>query len=952
MSFWSRIERRIGEFAGELVPDEFRDRLARARHAIGQDDLEEARALLLDLAEQRPEHTGTNVLLGVVHLQQGNPELAKGAFDTALEHADDIPEALIGRGEAALALDEAADAVPYFRAAIDAAGGDRELLASAYRGLGIAYRRTGELDKAIRELRKAVAEASEDALAIAALGDALSADSRRSNDQARRYLERLADRDSCPTVAWLALGRIALDDDDPEKAIAYFERVAEREEDTELRVQALLGIAAAHLHLKDGALAETVLQQALLLQPRNAAALTRLGEAKCLQGELEPAMRFFERSLAIEENPSTARSALALAIEQRDIPAGVAMANRVLADDAEDPLALTARGLDLAEQGHREAARATYEQALRRGENLEALMALSRLELAAGDITRATAFANRALRTAPRDVRAKEQLAECGAANLGVQLHAESDWYDLAAAALRLCSRHPELAFLVSEAGVAMAEFDQPLLVAVMGEFSSGKSSFVNAFVGDDVAPTGITPTTATINIVKYGRERGGRVVYRDNTSRELAHDELTVSLAGIDEEEARKVRHVELLMPIEVLERVNIIDTPGLNSILPEHEAVAREFLQRADAVVWLFTVNQAGKSTEKRALDSIRDEGVRVLGVLNKIDQLAPAQVEEIISYVRTELGERVETCIPISARRALLGENDSGWDELRNELEARFFKHARLLKKQALNRRLENVLDKADACASKGSHSKSEHAAALRDAADQARRTMLHFVDEVVENERLTIGHDAGLLYREAAREVLELVRPRKLPFGSHKASPADRDYLLGLLESGFERLLSSSRERCAMALQTSANALLEANREAIAGNWRELSELVGEGMLLVQAEVFQSCLSFLRGYLRGGFVDHFFAGELPKLELKEDAIYSALFRGAPELDAEISLPLASAGGRLLGELGRRLDHLAGIADVEATEMDAGLRQALSRLSAHRAHLQSELLRESHG
>ena len=48
-----------------------------------------------------------------------------------------------------------------------------------------------------------------------------------------------------------------------------------------------------------------------------------------------------------------------------------------------------------------------------------------------------------------------------------------------------------------------------------MGEFSSGKSSFVNAFIGADVAPTGITPTTATINVVRYGRERGGRIVSR-----------------------------------------------------------------------------------------------------------------------------------------------------------------------------------------------------------------------------------------------------------------------------------------------------------------------------------------------------------------------------------------------------------------------------------------------------
>ena len=68
----------------------------------------------------------------------------------------------------------------------------------------------------------------------------------------------------------------------------------------------------------------------------------------------------------------------------------------------------------------------------------------------------------------------------------------------------------------------------------------------------------------------------------------------------------------------------------------------LAREFLQRADAVVWLFTVNQAGKSTEKRALDSIRDEGVRVLGVLNKIDQLSAEEVTQLASAVEAGLNE----------------------------------------------------------------------------------------------------------------------------------------------------------------------------------------------------------------------------------------------------------------------------------------------------------------------
>jgi hypothetical protein len=85
-----------------------------------------------------------------------------------------------------------------------------------------------------------------------------------------------------------------------------------------------------------------------------------------------------------------------------------------------------------------------------------------------------------------------------------------------------------------------------------------------------------------------------------------------------------------------------------------------------------------------------------------------------------------------------------------------------------------------------------------------------------------------------------------------------------------------------------------------------------------------------------------VDHFFNSDLAKLELSEDAVYHALFRAAPETDAEISIPLATSGGRLLAGLAQRLEDLANDAEIEAFEMDAGLRQAVTSLRDHRSLL----------
>ena len=87
----------------------------------------------------------------------------------------------------------------------------------------------------------------------------------------------------------------------------------------------------------------------------------------------------------------------------------------------------------------------------------------------------------------------------------------------------------------------ALEAFDRPLLVAVMGEFNAGKSSFVNALCGAEVAPTGVTPTTATINVLRYGDRAGSarRLPRRQRASRCAAAD-VAALLAALRDEEAR----------------------------------------------------------------------------------------------------------------------------------------------------------------------------------------------------------------------------------------------------------------------------------------------------------------------------------------------------------------------------------------------------------------------------
>src|SRR6185312_9938112 len=283
--------------------------------------------------------------------------------------------------------------------------------------------------------------------------------------------------------------------------------------------------------------------------------------------------------------------------------------------------------------------------------------------------------------------KARELLASARAAELGFE-RVTPEIASLCEFLERVLASRRELGHHVGEVARAAAALDQPLLVTVMGEFSSGKSSFVNAFIGADVAPTGITPTTATINVVRYGRERGGRIIAADGTAQALGWEPLMAHLRALTPAEAKAIDRVEILVPLPQLEKINIVDTPGLNSIQPEHEATARAFIARADAVVWVFTANQGGKASEKKALQSINSEGKRVLGVLNKADQLSQAEIDEVTQFIGGTLGELVETIVPFSARHALTWKRDEqgtrnedgNWAALEGALEERFFQQAR--------------------------------------------------------------------------------------------------------------------------------------------------------------------------------------------------------------------------------------------------------------------------------
>jgi GTP-binding protein EngB required for normal cell division len=213
--------------------------------------------------------------------------------------------------------------------------------------------------------------------------------------------------------------------------------------------------------------------------------------------------------------------------------------------------------------------------------------------------------------------------------------------------------------------------------LVVLGEFNHGKSTFVNALLGSDILPTGITPTTASINHVVWSQNQTARAVLTTGESKYLDAGQLKdwVTVAG---GHASEVAYIEVGYPSELLRNhVVLVDTPGVNDLNEQRAEVTYGYVPRADAVVFLLDAGQALKDSEReflrsRVLESARD---RLIFILGKMDMLSPDERTAVLDYVKTGLAKMMPgpVVFPLSAKDwARSKDPTSGMPELMAYLE----------------------------------------------------------------------------------------------------------------------------------------------------------------------------------------------------------------------------------------------------------------------------------------
>jgi small GTP-binding protein len=271
-----------------------------------------------------------------------------------------------------------------------------------------------------------------------------------------------------------------------------------------------------------------------------------------------------------------------------------------------------------------------------------------------------------------------------------------------------LAAEHFLLTEQVPRINQLRAELDQPLSIGVLGEFNAGKSTLINAWLGEEVLATGVLPTTSHVNQIRYGPRKAARVTYADGRAEELAFSDA----AKLVKEAPESIEELEFGYPHPALRSVNFWDTPGFNAPDDDHEGRAESALQSADAILWVLDARQALSQSEFARIDSVPDAAEKLIIVINKVDQFADEELGEITKHVRSGLKGSCADIHAISALEALRSATDSEdadttdlpekFGTFKEALDQRFFERTSVLKAREIQRRLralvEELLDSA--------------------------------------------------------------------------------------------------------------------------------------------------------------------------------------------------------------------------------------------------------------
>jgi GTPase Era involved in 16S rRNA processing len=227
--------------------------------------------------------------------------------------------------------------------------------------------------------------------------------------------------------------------------------------------------------------------------------------------------------------------------------------------------------------------------------------------------------------------------------------------------------------------------------VVVCGEVKKGKSTFINALIGQDVLPTGLQETTSQVFRITNSDKESFSLVFTDGSDETISRNELSKYGSQIDADlmgepifKDRQLDYIQVNIPFEFLpKRVSIVDTPGLGALYKSHEQITNRYIQNAAAVVFVFEPSQPMVVQEKTFLQKVFAVTPYVMFVMTQIDKYDEAhwidQISRSETLLKESFGEKcyvVPKIFPMASITLLGASQIKEKDEKEEQVEVSYF------------------------------------------------------------------------------------------------------------------------------------------------------------------------------------------------------------------------------------------------------------------------------------
>jgi hypothetical protein len=216
--------------------------------------------------------------------------------------------------------------------------------------------------------------------------------------------------------------------------------------------------------------------------------------------------------------------------------------------------------------------------------------------------------------------------------------------------------------------------------VACVGQFKRGKSTLLNALIGEPVLPTGVAPVTSVVTVIRYGAERDARVRAGGQDWEAIPIESLAAYVSENENPENEKgVEAVEVFVPAKLLDSgMSLVDTPGVGSVFAGGTRATRAFVPHIDAALVVLGADPPISGEELALVEEVAGQISTLIFVLGKADRLSERERLEAIRFteriLEKRLGRTGEPILQVSALDRLAGTGtDRDWDMLIERLTA---------------------------------------------------------------------------------------------------------------------------------------------------------------------------------------------------------------------------------------------------------------------------------------